>query len=51
MYGMKEEQEIAKVIGEIKNGDNQIDIDRSEQGEEEEEEESYEEENESESDN
>ena len=40
MYGMKEEQEIAKVIGEIKNGDNQIDIDRSEQGEEEEEEES-----------
>ena len=51
MYGMKEEQEINKVIGEIKNGDNQIDIDRSEQGEEEEEEESYEEENESESDN
>ena len=51
MYGMKEEQEINKVIGEIKNGDNPIDIARSEQGEEEEEEESYEEENESESDN
>ena len=51
MYGMKEEQEINKVIGEIKHGDNPIDMERSEHGEEEEEEESYEEENESESDN
>ena len=51
MYGMKDEQEISKVIGEIKNGDNNIDIENSVQGEEEEEEESYEEENESESDN
>ena len=51
MYGMKDEQEISKVIGEIKNGDNNIDIENTVQGEEEEEEESYEEENESESDN